>query len=84
MGQFFINLFSWVDVHIIYCIIKIGNQILWFFFFQTVPFLTRMTHDWTKTITTKMKMTKNFNKNIEKISMAYNIGVAKIDRTYEI
>ena len=29
---------------------------------KNIPFLTRMTQNWTKTITIKMKMTKNFKK----------------------
>ena len=31
-GQIFINLFSWVDIHNIYYIIKTGNQIYWCLF----------------------------------------------------
>jgi hypothetical protein len=32
MGQNFINFFSWVDIHGIYYIVKIYNQIWWSFF----------------------------------------------------
>ena len=33
MGQNVINLFSWVDLHVIYYIVKNGNQTWWFVFF---------------------------------------------------
>ena len=53
MDKKFIKYFSWVDVHDIYYILKINNQI------QNIPFLTRMTHNWTKTNTMNMNIAKS-------------------------
>ena len=55
MGQNFINSFSWVNLHGLYYIMKNGNQIWWsFVFFKlNIPFLTRMTQNWTKITTAK-------------------------------
>ena len=58
-GKTFINYFSWVDIHNIYYIVKICNQILWYFLKWNILFPTRMMQNWTKTITIKMKMAKN-------------------------
>ena len=39
------------------------DDLIWFY---RTPFLTRLTQNWTKIITTKMKMTKNFTKEYTK------------------
>ena len=47
MGQTFIKFFLGVDIHGIYY--KFDDL----FFLENIPFLTRMTQNWTKTITRK-------------------------------
>ena len=43
MGQNFIKFLLGVDIHGIYYIVEINNQIWWSFFLENIPFLTRMT-----------------------------------------
>ena len=92
MDQFFINFFSWVDIHDIYYILKIYNQIWWYNFNKNIPFLASMTHNWTKIwLKLSKKCTKyvingyvyveKISQNL-KLSMPYNIGVATLSRSW--
>ena len=73
MGQTFIKKKLGVDIHGIYYIVEIANQIWWSFFLENIPFLTRMTQIWTKNITRKMKMTKNILNILKNLSMVMYI-----------
>jgi len=67
MGQTFIKKISWVGIHGLYYIVEKDNQIWWYFFLENIPILTRMAQNWTIKLLNKMKMPKNFKKNIQKI-----------------
>ena len=65
MGQKSTKFFPQVDIHNIYYIVKNGNQIWWLW--TKTTFLTRMTHNWNKTTTTKNEADSKFQNNIRKI-----------------
>ena len=71
MDQTFNKFFSWVDIHGIYYIVETDNQIWWFCFLENIPFLTRMTQNWTEKITRTIKMTEIFKKYTKNIINGY-------------
>ena len=47
-GSKFYQIFLGVDIHDTYYIVETDNQIWWSFFLENIPFLAKMTHNWTK------------------------------------
>ena len=53
-------------------------MIWWYIYIYNIPFLTWMTQNWTKNITTKTKMTKHFKKIYTKDTINGYVYVERI------